>query len=491
MNAFQNVGLQGERVNKNTVLGYHALYETFHDDEGLEPGFDNTAIGYEALRDLEAGNNENTAVGSGALRFATSGENTAVGAHALQNNGEKDDNTAVGNWAMRYVEGDENVAVGSRAMSGDRDSDTIAEDTGYADRDKIPLSHGDRNVAVGAFAMEFAPQGDNNVAVGYKAMNDIACAENDVAVGSQALAHVTNGNHNVAVGYEALHYLTEQEKNTAVGTRAMRHLGRHIRRVDRNDLDEIPGKDNVAVGHEAMLDATHCNSSTACGFRALLHITRGRENTALGRDTGSVIRRGNDNTFVGIRANSDADGDFRTAIGADAIVGQDNSIVLGRTTDNVGIGTIAPDSTLEVVGHDTVDALHTQQTSTAITGTGVALWVDGGIRNKVILPPTSSAYTASINDYIIIMQNVPVGFSGPISVILPDPVLIPVGQTYIVRNASTLSIVVDTPNMTSAPDFFPFGTVATQMDTIPSGVAATYVNTFSNTANANLYYRIA
>src|SRR5579862_2643332 len=74
--------------NHNTALGYHALLTTLG-GPGV-PAFDNTAVGHDALRDLhfhKANNNENTAVGSNALKYATHGENTAVGANALENNG--------------------------------------------------------------------------------------------------------------------------------------------------------------------------------------------------------------------------------------------------------------------------------------------------------------------------------------------------------------------------------------------------------------------
>ena len=60
---------------------------------------------------------------------------------------------------------------------------------------------------------------------------------------------------------------------------------------------------------------------------------------------------GNSNTAIGNHADVALDNLVNaTAIGANAIVGASNSLVLGNNT-NVGIGTSIPDSKLHVVGN--------------------------------------------------------------------------------------------------------------------------------------------
>ena len=108
----------------NTAVGTQALLD-------LEDGQDNTALGFRALTENMVGN-LNTAVGSAALKQNRRGSrNTATGYRALgqctfgNNNtangylalgGESgNNNTAVGAWALNSTTGDNNIALGFRA----------------------------------------------------------------------------------------------------------------------------------------------------------------------------------------------------------------------------------------------------------------------------------------------------------------------------------------------------------------------------------------
>lgn len=433
----------GQFTNKNTAIGLNALATAL---AGV-PGFDNSAFGWNALASLPVGKNENTAFGSSALRLATGGENSAFGAHASANNGPASGNSAFGNWALRYVGGNENTAMGFRSMAADKLTGT----------DPVPLlSTGNRNSAFGAYTMQNQPNGSDNLAIGWSALKNITTGSNNNGTGSNCLGLLTTGSNNVASGYLALAAITT-------------------------------GSNNTATGANALTLATASNN-TALGFNTLNAVTTGASNTAVGNSSGVTISTGSNNTFVGAGADSSsATGAFRTAVGAGALVSQDNTVVLGRAMDKIGVGTSTPTSQLQVVGSDTTDTLTVSHPSTATSGSGTALVVNGGIRHKTVVTPlVPFSYSATINDYIIIAT---VG-STTTQVVLPDPATIPTGQTYVVRNASLNNIVVNT--VSGLADDFVVAAAYAASDNVASGASGTFVSASDNDVVTPFhYYRIA
>jgi hypothetical protein len=163
------------------------------------------------------------------------------------------------------------------------------------------------NLGGNTFAFGSAPS--TNVFLGY-AGNFTTTGTGNTASGWQALLSDTLGTWNTANGDEALKFNTAGNSNTAVGTSALQ-------------------------------DNTTGTSNTAVGFGALVY-TNGSFNTGLGYDAGE------DQNYFNL-TNS-------TAIGAHSDVTESNALVLGSingvngaTADtNVGIGTTAPSSTLDV-----------------------------------------------------------------------------------------------------------------------------------------------
>ena len=78
--------------------------------------------------------------------------------------------------------------------------------------------------------------------------------------------------------------------------------------------------------------------------------TTGLQNTFLGGSAGNSNTTGSSNTLIGSLTNVGASNlTNATAIGANALVSQNNSLILGNNA-NVGIGTSTPNSKLTVVG---------------------------------------------------------------------------------------------------------------------------------------------
>jgi hypothetical protein len=120
----------------------------------------------------------------------------------------------------------------------------------------------------------------------------------NVANGTLALGNNVGGSHNVAFGYAALN--GETNNSTAVVSNALAA--------------------NVSGGQ-----------NTAIGSGALSGNTAGGDNTAVGVAAGWTVTAGSGNTFIGMLADA-AVGGLRnaTALGARAVVGSSNTVVLGN-----------------------------------------------------------------------------------------------------------------------------------------------------------------
>jgi trimeric autotransporter adhesin len=106
------------------------------------------------------------------------------------------------------------------------------------------------------------------------------------------------------------------------------------------------GLGNTAGGTEAFVSNTTGVGNSAFGDGALFNNTTGGDNTAVGFEAGHTNAAGAFNTFIGFQADVFADGITNgTALGAGAVQGASNSIVLGNTQ----ISAIFADVTITVV----------------------------------------------------------------------------------------------------------------------------------------------
>lgn len=177
---------------------------------------------------------------------------------------------------------------------------------------------------------------NNNTALGEQTMvaGTASCGGN-TAMGYGALNGNSTGNENTAIGLKAL-ASNNANRNTALGYAALN--------------SNSAGEDNVGLGHGSLqsADGTY---NTAAGSASLAANTSGSGNVAVGYNAGSVNTTGDKNTIIGYAANVGASNlNNASAIGAGAIVNQNNSLVLGGSNVNVGINTSTPNSRLQVKG---------------------------------------------------------------------------------------------------------------------------------------------
>ena len=250
----------------------------------------------------------NAYLGFAGNTTSTGTGNTGVGPYSLSSNTGGNDNTAIGFDALAYnTTGSENTASGLQAL--------FSNTTGIY-----------------------------NAASGYGALASNTTGYDNTANGSLALVSNTTGYENTASGFEALYFNTTGVENTANGEPAL--------------YSNTTGSGNTASGFEALYSNTTGNGNTASGESALFSNTTGGYNTAVGNSALQSNQTGSELTAVGYNAgnSSSAQVSDATALGANAIVGQSNSLILGQTTEgkpgnsyvNVGIGTATPRSVLEV-----------------------------------------------------------------------------------------------------------------------------------------------
>jgi len=177
-----------------------------------------------------------------------------------------------------------------------------------------------------------------------------------------------SNNNNTFIGVDAGHSNITGEDNTANGYEAL--------------YNNTTGNYNTGNGYKALVNNTTGSYNTANGNNALYSNTTGNNNTSIGNEALYDNTTGNDNTALGHQADVGSGGlSNATAIGANALVSQSNSLVLGNNV-NVGIGTSSPNETLDVDGNASID--------------GSTFYVDD-FNDRVGIGTSSPAQTLDVN----------------------------------------------------------------------------------------------
>lgn len=301
------------------------------------------------------------------------------------------------------------------------------------------------NLFVGPFSgTATTPLGVHNTGVGQSTLASNTSGQENTATGNLALRSNTTGDANTGTGVRALVSNTIGDSNTATGREALQA--------------NTTGNRNTGSGVDALSGNLTGNENTGTGFGALFTIESGSDNTAVGFLAGADTEAdSSNNTFLGANAGTAASSGVErsTAIGANAKVTESDAVVLGDATNSntkVGIGTTAPQSTLDVRG--TIATSKGVQFGDGTTQTTAAPRVVSGTvakdASQIIMNPAGAAtvsYDSTTHEYTLTFATAALDPSGPQPTIVAMPVgaLVQAAGVFIPSGAWQISIVFETP----------------------------------------------
>ena len=274
----------------------------------------------------------NSFVGANAGQSTTTGfRNTFVGKFAGQNNTTGGDNSYFGAQAgLSNINGFNNSFFGVDAGR----SNTANNNSFFGRSSGYDNTTGGANAFFGFDSGRFNTTGNLNSFFGYYAGRSNTTARFNSAFGANAGRDTTTGESNSFFGDGAGMQNVVGSGNSFFGRLAgfNNTAGSNSFFGNLAGLTNVTGANNSFFGNEAGRYAT------------------GGGNSFFGGSAGLSNTTGTNNTLIGWNTNVGADNlTNATAIGANAVVSQSNSLVLGDNA-NVGIGTSAPGSKLTVAG---------------------------------------------------------------------------------------------------------------------------------------------
>ena len=307
------------------------------------------------------------------------------------------------------------------------------------------------NTFIGSLAGNFTMAGSGiqasyNLGIGSSVLKSNTTGLKNTAVGTYSMQNNTSGVNNTGIGQATLFSNTTGYNNTVGGVRAAAfgtghdEAGWGVDALSRGNT----GSFNVGVGTDALYNVWNSMYSVAIGDSTLWVDSTAYYNVAVGASAGYGLggnyatRHDSLATFLGAYATRDnsISGDVAlnniTAVGYNAKVSTSNSLVLGGTGTyavNVGIGTTAPNSILQVNG--SFATAYVAKTST---------------------------YPITVNDYTINCT------SGTFTTTLPTAVGC-AGRMYFITNSGAGTITLATTssqtfaNVTATPTTLTLGTL--------------------------------
>ena len=293
----RNAGVSLTGTSRNVMVGFEA--------GNASTGSDGVFVGTGAGR-VSAASSELTFVGASAGRLNTSGsQNVAVGFESGYTNSIGARNTSVGHRAGYYVTSSDNTTLGFEAGSG--------------------IQSGAGNVAIGS------KSGGNRLSPATAALDD------NTMVGFESGAALVSGTANTFFGSGAGKSASNTNDNTFIG-----------RSAGQATTD---GFANTYIGMESGKNATSGDYNTFLGYQSGsgTNAATANYNTFVGYKAGTSVANASGVTLLGDNATASSGLTNATAIGSGANVTASNALVLGNGV-NVGIGTTAPSTKLDVRG---------------------------------------------------------------------------------------------------------------------------------------------
>ena len=336
-----NAGLGMTTSDRSVVIGYEAAKNTYRGGlvaigyqalmYGTNPtgskGDSHTAIGNECMRNLGYYVNYNTAVGSNAMKNATSGFNSAFGVGALQS-GSGEINTAIGMNSLDVCNGSWNSALGYK--SGD------------------DCTSGSKNSLIGVYAGEDIGSGSHNLCLGAYSTVSASGVSNECVIGAPS-GHASVINHvrmpGIGVSFSAgggvvTGIMTASSfkflDGSTVGGVTSDAQGNTVGGSGAGDsFTGTDAENNTLFGKDAGTAITSADSTTAVGKDAGKSITTGSYNHLFGIGAGDAITTGTNNTIMGHHAGSSfSTASSNTIVGGNAGGGSSlgsNNVIIGKS----------------------------------------------------------------------------------------------------------------------------------------------------------------
>ena len=209
----------------------------------------------------------------------------------------------------------------SNNKSGSIDPGNGNTSFGYQALDNIMAGYGITNTAFGEQAMHMNTEGEQNTAAGWGAMYSNSAGCNNVAFGVQALYSNDNGHYNTAIGDEAMFTNSSGNENTALGISAL--------------FSNISGEVNTAVGAYALSNNEY-----------------GTGNVAIGNWAGAS-ESGSNKLYINNQPRGSEQNDRNKSL-IYGVFGADPANQRLTINGRVGIGTVTPNSALEIKSSNAV-----------------------------------------------------------------------------------------------------------------------------------------
>ncbi|MBK6541458.1 MAG: hypothetical protein IPG10_09295 [Flavobacteriales bacterium] len=351
----------------NTYVGANA-------GAAMTTSFFSTYVGSSAGRFASASNNALFGYLAGGLGVMTGGLNTFLGSQSGSQNTAGNGNTFVGFSAgSSTTSGSQNVFIGREAGSAALTVSASVFVGSFAGN--VTTVSG--NTFVGGNAGRLNTTGNNNAFLGDQAGTSNVVGSDNTFLGHNS-GSVNTASDNTFVGSRSGDSNTTGAQNTYMGTNA--------------GTANVAGNDGTFIGFGTGLANTG-SGSTFVGSGAGDVNSTGTDNTFIGQDAGNTNTTGSNNVVLGNNADVAAAALTNAiAIGADAIAGASNSLVLGATgasAVNVGIGMTTPLTTVDMLG-----ALSIRDDGTVTSVAADNQLITVGDRGYIRLSSTSATSTA-------------------------------------------------------------------------------------------------